>query len=78
MTTRKTTLLTEAELQKLTTPRLLAYQAMLRKAPEGESFWHPDTTGGREWHKGTAMYAEYMSTLRGMLSKREHVPRKKR
>ena len=71
-------LLTEIELRKLTPPRLLAYQAKLRKAPEGASYWHPDSTGGREWHKGTAMYVEYMNALRGILSKREHVPRKTR
>jgi len=71
-------LLTENELRKLTTPRLLAYQAKLRKAPEGASYWHPDSTGGREWHKGSQAYVDYMTILRGILSKREHVPRKTR
>lgn len=74
--------LSEMELRQLTTPRLLAYQARLRRLVDGPSF----STDG-EWResgltddslvicKNDPAYARLRALIRTILSERGHVPR---
>lgn len=67
-------ILSFAEMEKLTTQRLLAYRESLYKVPEGPS--HEETLyGGKDTslHKQTPEWRAAMASLKAVLAKREHV-----
>lgn len=74
--------LDEAELRQLTTPRLLAYQARLRRLEEGPSFstdgeWRESGLTDDDWIvcKRDPAYAPLRALIRTILSERGHVNR---
>lgn len=76
MSRRNPKLLSFAEMEKLTTQRLLAYRDSLYKVPEGPS--HEETTyGGKDLdlHKQSPEWKVAMASLKAVLAKRGHVPR---
>jgi hypothetical protein len=70
---KRVLLLAEAELRKLTTPRLLAYQRSLQRVRETE-VWHPDHVSG-QLYKDSPEYIEHRRVLREIFAGREHVSR---
>lgn len=60
--------LTREELEKLTTPRLLAYLDSIRKVPE-----NPNWDGEGGMNKNHPRWQELYRTVKSVLATREHV-----
>lgn len=74
MSRRNLKFLSFAEMEKLTTPRLLAYKESLYKVPEGPS--HEETIyGGKDdgMHKKRPEWKAAVAAVKAVLAKREHV-----
>jgi hypothetical protein len=66
-------LLTKSELEKLTTPRLLAYLKSLRKVHDYQD--HDSIFGFRKLTKESKQWQETYNLVKSILTTREHIER---
>jgi hypothetical protein len=64
-------LLTQTELKRLTTPRVLAYKNRLMNVPEGPN-WEEDNV--ERLNKADPKWKQAYADVKAVLASREHVP----